>query len=64
MSGDELHLNGKLPPVVQYVNALSQLVEMQESGLEAVRLVHQEIVRLVDRLDHVVPNIFALPNDK
>jgi hypothetical protein len=64
MSGDELQLNGKLPPVVQYVDALSQLVEMQSAGLEAINLAHQEIVRMVDQLDQVVPNIFALPNDK
>ena len=59
MSGDELHLNGKLPPVVQYLDALSQLVEMHASGLEAVNLAHQEIIRLVERLDKVVPEVFA-----
>ena len=58
MSGDELQLNGKLPPVVQYLDALSQLVEMHASGLDAVNQAHQEIIRLVERLDKVVPEVF------
>jgi hypothetical protein len=64
MSGDELQLNGKLPPVVQYLDALSQLVEMQASGLESLNRTHQEINRLLDRLDQVVPEVFARENDK
>ena len=64
MSGDELQLTGKLPPVVQYLDALSQLVEMHASGLEAVNLAHQEIIRLMDRLDQVVPELLARVNDK
>jgi hypothetical protein len=64
MSGDELQLNGKLPPVVQYLDALSQLLEMHASALEAVNLAHQEIIRLRDRLDQVVPEVFAHANNK
>jgi hypothetical protein len=58
MSGDELQLNGKLPPVVQYLDALTQLVEMHASGLEAVNLAHQEIVKLIQKLDQVVPETY------
>ena len=58
MSGDELQLNGKLPPVVQYLDALTQLVEMHAAGLEVMNLAHQEIMKLSQRLDQVVPEVF------
>lgn len=58
MSGDELQLNGKLPPVVQYLDALSQLVEMNVSALEAVNLAREEMMSLIEQLDQVVPEVF------
>jgi hypothetical protein len=54
MAGDELHLDGKLPPVVQYLDALSQLVSMHVSGLKTMRLIQVEISNLERGLDSVV----------
>jgi len=58
MYGDELDLDGKLPPVVQYLDALSQLVVMHDSGLDALNRVALEIKKLDQKLDQVVPDIF------
>ena len=58
MYGDELDLDGKLPPVVQYLDALSQLVVMPDSGLDALNRVALEIKKLDQKLDQVVPDIF------
>lgn len=58
MAGDELQLNGKLPPVVQCLDALSQLVEMHSSCLEIMKQAQAEIANLDLGLDNVVDDAF------
>lgn len=54
MGRDALQLDGTLPPVVQYLDALSQLVDMHASGLEIMKLVQDQIANLERGLDSVV----------